>query len=93
MKHYQRKGTFKAHIQHIIETPLFVNSDHTNMVQVADFCAYALRRYYDAGETDLYTIVKARADKIGSDIVGLNHYTSNKRCSCDMCKAKARRHE
>lgn len=91
MKHYQRSGTFKVPIRHIIETPLFVNSNHTNMVQIADLCAYALRRYFDAGETELFSIVKARADKIGTNIVGLNHYTSSRPCQCDICKAKARK--
>ena len=29
---------------HIIETPLFVDSTLTGMVQIADLCAYALKR-------------------------------------------------
>lgn len=91
MKLYQRRGTFKAEIKHIIETPLFVSSYFTNMVQVADFCAYALRRYFDAGEQTLYACVKSRADKISTEIVGLNHYTNKRSCSCDLCSARRRR--
>lgn len=91
MKRYQRRGTFKAEIKHIIETPLFVSSDFTNMVQIADFCAYALRRYFDAGEETLYACVKSRADKIGSEIVGLNHYTNKRDCPCDLCSARRKR--
>ena len=91
MKRYHRRGTFKSEIKHIIETPLFVSSDHTNMVQIADCCAYALRRYYDSADSALYTPIKARADKIGADIVGFNHYTSNSLCECDLCKAKRKR--
>lgn len=91
MKRYQRWGTFKSEIKHIIETPLFVSSNHTNMVQIADCCAYALRRYYDSADSALYLPIKARADKIGSDIVGFNHYTSNSLCECDLCKAKRKR--
>ena len=91
MKRYHRRGTFKSSIQHIIETPLFVSSNHTNMVQIADCCAYALRRYYDASDAALYLPIKSRADKIGSDIVGINHYTANQHCECDMCKAKRKR--
>ena len=73
MKRYHRCGTFKSEIKHIIETPLFVSSAHTNMVQIADCCAYALRRYYDSDDNALYLPIKSRADKIGSDIVGFNH--------------------
>lgn len=91
MKRYHRRGTFKAEIKHIIETPLFVSSDHTNMVQIADCCAYALRRYFDSSDNALYLPIKARADKIGSDIVGFNHYTADSACECDMCKAKRKR--
>lgn len=91
MKHYYRRGTFKSAIKHIIETPLFVSSAYTNMVQIADCCAYALRRYYDSADNILYLPIKSRADKIGSDIVGFNHYTSNNSCPCDLCLAKRKR--
>lgn len=91
MKRYHRWGTFKSEIKHIIETPLFVSSNHTNMVQIADCCAYAVRRYYDSADSALYLPIKARADKIGSDIVGFNHYTSNNLCECDLCRAKRKR--
>lgn len=91
MRQYQRRGTFKSDIKHIIETPLFVSSRYTNMVQIADCCAYALRRYYDSEDTSLYTVIKTRADKIGADVVGFNHYTFNGNCTCDLCISKRRR--
>ncbi len=91
MKRYHRQGTFKSEIKHIIETPLFVSSEHTNMVQIADCCAYAIRRYYDSANSILYSPIKARADKIGSDIVGFNHYTANPLCECDLCISKRKR--
>lgn len=40
MKHFHSKGTFWTKIKHIIETPLFVDSQLTSMVQIADVCAY-----------------------------------------------------
>lgn len=89
MKRYYRQGTFGSGIHHIIETPLFVDSSLTGMVQIADLCAYALRRYYDENDDSLFHILKGRADKIGRRIVGINHYVSrNTICTCEICRNK-----
>lgn len=85
MKRYYRTGTFRSSIRHIIETPLFVDSNLTGMVQIADLCAYAIRRYYEAQEDTLFDVIRTRADMIGSTVVGLNHYTSGRFCSCKVC--------
>ena len=50
MRKFHRKGTFWTSIHNIIETPLFVDSELTSMVQIADLCGYALRRYLENGE-------------------------------------------
>jgi len=47
MREFFRKGTYWRSIDRIIETPLFVNSSLTEMIQLADLCGYALRRYFD----------------------------------------------
>ena len=47
MRHFHIHGTPWTHLDHIIETPLFVNSSLTSMVQMADLCAYALRRFVE----------------------------------------------
>ena len=91
MKRYYRVGTFRASIRHIIETPLFVDSNLTGMVQIADLCAYAIRRYYDFNDDSLFNVIKDRADKVGETILGLNHYTSGHPCSCVVCRNRKRR--
>lgn len=91
MRRYYRRGTFRSEIKHIIETPLFVSSNHTNMVQIADCCAYAIRRHYDSADSSLYQHIKARADKINSNMVGFNHYTSDMHCNCELCRARRKR--
>ncbi len=88
MNRYHRFGTFSTRtVSHIIETPLFVDSARTGMVQVADLCAYAMRRKYEENDTTLFDIIKKKADKIGDFQVGLNHYTSSP-CSCELCRNK-----
>jgi uncharacterized protein DUF3800 len=44
MRQFPKSGTLWATIDHITETPLFVDSRLTRMVQIADLCAVALRR-------------------------------------------------
>ncbi len=63
MKQFRREGTLWTNIAGIIETPLFVDSQLTSMVQIADVCSYALRRYLENCETDLFKKVFERADR------------------------------
>jgi len=51
MKRFHKGGTLWTNLKNIIETPLFVNSELTGMVQIADLCGYALRRYLENQET------------------------------------------
>lgn len=84
MRHFHRQGTLWTTVAHIIETPLFVNSSLTSMVQVADLCAYALRRYLENKETELFQRIFTRADRMGPFTVGVRHFTAQP-CSCEIC--------
>ena len=87
MKLFHKRGTFWTRINHIIETPLFVDSELTGMIQIADLCALALRRYFENGETDLLERIKPRFDTRHGKIVGVRHFT-NDDCQCVLCKSK-----
>jgi len=89
MKSYHQQGTLWTNIENIIETPLFVNSELTSMVQVADLCAYALRRYLENSEEELFNLVFQRADRIGGTAVGVRHFTKQP-CRCAICVAHNR---
>jgi hypothetical protein len=54
MRRFHKRGTLWTRIQRLIETPLFVDSSLTSLVQIADLCGYALRRYLENGERDLF---------------------------------------
>lgn len=86
MKHFHSQGTLWTNISHLIETPLFVDSSLTRMVQVADLCSYALRRYLENDETDLFNRVFSRADRYQGRTVGVRHY-SDPDCPCNICQA------
>lgn len=80
-------GALWTTIDHIIETPLFVNSELTGMVQIADLCALALRRYFGNNEADLLDRIRPRFDTRHGRVVGVRHFTRDD-CNCDLCNAR-----
>ena len=90
MLKFHRNGTLWTDVDHIIETPLFVNSKLTSMVQVADLCSYALRRYVENNEEKLFDLIFLRADrKPDGKVVGVRHF-SPAGCACKICEARGR---
>lgn len=89
MLRFHKSGTAWREIEHIIETPLFVDSKLTSMVQVADMCSYALRRYLENDEMELFDKVYSRADRKDGKVVGVRHYTdTSKPCMCKICTSR-----
>lgn len=86
MKRFLRKGTLWTDIENLVETPLFVDSQLTSMVQVADLCSYALRRYLENDENELFDLIFERADRRNDVVVGVRHFTDLS-CSCRICQA------
>lgn len=85
MREYHKNGTTFSEIPQIIETPLFVDSRLTSMVQVADLVSYAVRRFIEHGETDLFDRVYPAFDRRNGVVVGLRHFTAQKPCLCRIC--------
>ena len=83
---FHEKGTLWTSIENIIETPLFVDSTLTSMVQASDLCSYALRRYLENDEKDLFKIIYKRADRKDGRVVGIRHF-SDDNCRCLICKS------
>jgi hypothetical protein len=89
MKHFHKKGTLWTDVKNIIETPLFVDSELTSMVQIADLCSYALRRYLENNEDDLFKLIFVRAHRKHGAAVGVRHYSTNN-CTCEICTSHKR---
>ncbi|MGO9410525.1 MAG: DUF3800 domain-containing protein [Spirochaetia bacterium] len=87
MKGFHRQGTLWRDIDNLIETPLFVNSELTSMVQIADVCAYSLRRYLENRQEKLFNLVFKRADRKDGVVVGVRHFASQP-CNCQICIAR-----
>jgi len=84
MRKFHQTGTMWTTVRKIIETPLFVDSQLTSMVQIADLCAYALRRYLENSERELFDLIFQRADRRFRTRVGVRHFTGSS-CTCEIC--------
>lgn len=93
MKKFHLRGTLWTDVKHIVETPLFVNSELTSMIQIVDLCAYALRRYLENQEEELFDLIFMRADRkenrerTETRVVGVRHFTLPK-CACKICVSR-----
>jgi hypothetical protein len=88
MRRFHKQGTLWSKVERIIETPLFVDSSLTSMVQMADLCAYATRRFFENQETDLFDRIFGRFDKAhGKVVVGIRHFVEGAPCTCRVCLA------
>jgi hypothetical protein len=85
MRDFHTEGTRWMSINCIIETPLFVDSHLTSMVQMADLCGYAIRRYIENSETDLFDRIYPRVDRANQTVVGARHFTAVG-CNCRICQ-------
>lgn len=87
MRKFHVDGTMWRKIKHIVETPLFVDSTLTSMIQVADLMSFATRRYFENEESDLFDRIKLRFDRHNSRLVGIRHFTPSEKCLCQICMA------
>lgn len=91
MRSFHRQGTkWLTQIERIIETPLFVDSQLTSLVQIADLCAYATRRYCEKGEPDLFGRIVGRFNAVSGRLVGARHYVGHRHCHCMICSRRRR---
>lgn len=77
--------------EYIVETPLFVDSSLTRMIQLADLWGYALRRYVENGERDPFSILYRKRTVHGKSPSLLHtnarHFAAPS-CSCAICADK-----
>ena len=79
-------GTRWGKIHHLVETPLFVDSRASRLIQLADHIAYAVFRRYNAGDAQYFDVFASRFDQEEGIIHGLSHkQTNNPHCMCPAC--------
>ncbi len=88
-KDFRTLGTKWGVIRNLADTPFFVNSKASRIVQIADHVAYAVFRRYNASYTQYFDIIAAKFDSADGIIHGLAHkQTIIPNCMCPACMSR-----
>jgi hypothetical protein len=83
---FKKRGTQWGRLCNLAETPLFVDSKASRLVQVADHIAYAVFRRYNAADTSYMDIIASRFFLADGTLHGLAHkQTIDPQCMCPAC--------
>lgn len=91
---YRTHGHPWGSVEHVIEQPFFVDSASVSAIQLADTCAYAVRRYIErAGgshehELANFNRIFHKFDRAGPRLHGLRHFCLPKSCNCRVCQER-----
>ncbi|MCY3973902.1 MAG: DUF3800 domain-containing protein [Candidatus Dadabacteria bacterium] len=90
-REFRDLGTQWGGIRNLAETPLFVDSKASRLVQLADHVAYAVFRRYNASDSNYFDVISHKFDSDGGVIHGLVHkQTNDPRCMCPACMSRRR---
>jgi hypothetical protein len=88
-RNFQTLGTQWGVIRNLADTPFFVDSRASKLVQLADHVAYAVFRRYNARDTQYFDIFAAKFDATDGVIHGLAHkQTIEPVCMCPACLSR-----
>ncbi len=83
---FRTLGTRWGVIRHLADTPLFVDSRASRVIQLADHVAYAVFRRYQSGDTQYLDRIGHKFDSEDGIVHGLAHKElGNPRCTCIAC--------
>jgi len=85
----RKVGTQWGLLKNIADTPFFVDSRASRLVQIADHVAYAVFRRYNSGDAQYFDIVAHRFDTVDNVIHGLVHKHAERHvCVCPACLSR-----
>jgi hypothetical protein len=85
-RQFRRLGTTWGVLRNLADTPLFIDSRASRIVQLADHVAYAVFRRYEHGDTQYFDLIASRFDSADGVVHGLVHRQSaDPRCMCLAC--------
>lgn len=92
-REFRTLGTKWGVIRNLADTPFFVNSKASRVVQMADHIAYAVFRRYNAGDAQYFDIIASKFDASEGVIHGLVHkQLGNPNCMCPACMSRRLQH-
>jgi len=90
--HYRLNGHPWGRVEYVIEQPFFVDSASVSAVQLADICAYAVRRHIEhptqAPELANMNRILHKFDRSGDKLHGIRHYCPPGSCTCRICQER-----
>lgn len=88
-REFRKVGTQWGVLRNIADTPFFVDSRASRLVQLADHVAYSVFRRYNSGDAQYFDLVAHRFDTEDSVIHGLAHEHSERHaCTCPACLSR-----
>ena len=89
-QNFRTIGTRWGVVRNLADTPLFVDSRASRVVQLADHVAYAVFRRYDRGDTQYFDSIAAKFDMVENVVHGLSHkHRLDTQCMCLACITRA----
>jgi hypothetical protein len=88
-REFRKSGTKWGTLKNIADTPFFVDSRASRLVQIADHVAYAVFRRFNTGDSQYFDIIAHRFDQVDSVIHGLVHkHEDRNTCTCPACLSR-----
>lgn len=91
-REFRKVGTQWGVLRNLADTPLFVDSRASRLVQIADHVAYSVFRRYSSGDAqyfDIFDIIASRFDEADGVIHGLVHKNAERfACLCPACLSR-----
>jgi hypothetical protein len=88
-REFRTLGTKWGVVKNLAETPLFVNSKVSRIVQLADHIAYAVFRRYNAHDAQYFDIIASKFDSVDNVVHGLVHKQHvDPQCMCVACLSR-----
>ena len=89
---FRANGATWGHFRYLAEVPLFVDSQASRLIQLADLVAWATRRKYEHADGRFFDPLVPRFDSDGGIIHGLVHYRQSavEPCYCPACLTRNR---
>ncbi|MCC6368956.1 MAG: DUF3800 domain-containing protein [Bryobacterales bacterium] len=88
-REFRKVGTRWGSLKNIADTPFFVDSKASRLIQLADHVAYSVFRRYNSGDAQYMDIIANRFDEADGVIHGLSHkHNFRDTCTCPGCLSR-----
>jgi hypothetical protein len=88
-REFRKAGTRWGSLKNIADTPFFVDSRASRLVQLADHVAYSVFRRYNTGDAQYMDIIASRFDESDGVYHGLSHKLADRlNCTCHGCLSR-----